>query len=149
MAGSGISGIEQLDALIERCRSVGSGPEYAQAAAQATETWLRSQLAAGKDPNTGEGWAKTKEGKAALKTAPSRPTVRLAGSTIIIALKGHYVFQHFPTRGRMARRVIPQGNMPAELGNAIRLGMVEPFEAKTKAGKRGWGATRKRAGGAS
>jgi hypothetical protein len=146
MAGSGISGIEQLDAMIERCRAVASGPEYAQAAAQATETWLRAQLAAGVDPNTGAAWAKTQDGKAALKTAPSRPTVRLAGNNIIIALRGYYVFQHFPTQGRMARRVIPQGRMPAELGNAIRLGMVEPFEAKTKAGKRGFAATQRRAG---
>jgi hypothetical protein len=71
--------------------------------------------------------------------------VRLAGGNIIISLKGHYTFQHFGTRGRVARRVIPQGRMPAELGNAIRRGMVEPFTAKTKAGKRGWRATQARA----
>lgn len=147
MAAAGITGIEQLDALIAAARGAGSGPEYAQAAARSVETWLRSQLAAGVDPNTGAAWAPTQDGGKPLKTAPSRPEVRLAGNTIIIALKGYYVFQHFPTRGRKARRVIPQGSMPAELGNAIRLGLVDPFKAKTKAGKRGFRATQRRAGG--
>src|SRR5262245_24816844 len=146
MAGSGITGIESLDALIKTARGLASGPEYPMAAAASVDTWLRSKLAAGVDPNTDEKWAPTKDGERPLKTAPSRPTVRLAGDTIIIAIKGHYVFQHFSTRGRVARPVIPQGSMPAELGNAIRLGMVDPFEAKTKAGKRGWRATQRRAG---
>ena len=58
--------------------------------------------------------------------------VRLAGNTVIVALRGHYVFQHFGARGRAGRRVIPQGGMPAQLGNAIRLGMVEPFTKKAR-----------------
>lgn len=146
MAGSGITGIEQLDALIATCRGLGTGPEYAQAAARAVEGWLRSKLASGVDPNTNKAWQPTRDGDRPLETAASRPTVRLAGNTIIVALRGYYVFQHFSTRGRPARRVIPQGNMPPELGNAIRLGMVEPFKARTKAGKRGFAATQRRAG---
>lgn len=145
MAGTGISGVEQLDRIIAACKEVASGPEYVQAAARSIDSWLRSRLAAGIDPNTGEAWAPTLEGKRALRSAASRPAIRIAGSNIIIALKGYYVFQHFPTRGRLARKVIPQGSMPAELGNAIRAGMVDPFEAKTKAGKRGWAATQARA----
>jgi hypothetical protein len=143
---TGITGIEQLDQLIETIRGAGAGPEYAQAAARSVETWLRSNLAAGVDPNTTAVWEPTKEGKRPLKSAASRPTVTLAGSNVVITLSGYYVFQHFPTRGRVARRVIPQGRMPPELGNAIRAGMVEPFEAKTKAGKRGYAATKARAG---
>lgn len=133
---AGITGTEQLDRLISACKGLGSGPEYAQAAARSIETWLRSKLSEGVDPNTGAAWAKTKDGKQALKTAASRPTIRLAGKTVIVALKGHYVFQHFSTRGRPARRVIPQGSMPPELGNAIRLGLVEPFRTKTKGSER-------------
>jgi len=55
---------------------------------------------------------------------------------VIIALKGHYVFQHFGARSTTPRRVIPHGGMPTELGNAIRLGLVEPFRAKAKGGQR-------------
>lgn len=144
MAGTGISGSAELDAMIAQLRRLFDGPALAQAAAASTETWLRAQLAAGQDPNTQAAWAPTLEGKRPLKTAASRPTVRLSGSNIIIELRGYYVFQHFPTRGRVARRVIPQGSMPAELGNAIRAGLVEPFEAKTTAGQRGFAATARR-----
>lgn len=146
MAGSGVKGMEQLDAMIAQVRQLFTGPAFAQAAATSTETWLRTTLAAGQDPNTMNTWEPTLEGKRPLKTAASRPTVRLAGSNIIIELRGHYVFQHFPTRGRMARRVIPQGSMPEQLGNAIRAGLVEPFEAATAAGKRGFAATQRRGG---
>jgi len=137
---AGISGIESLDAMIAQVKGLVSGPEYPRAAAAAAGTWLRSRLAAGVDPNTGSAWPKTLKGGQPLKTAPSRPTIRLVGSAVIISLAGYYVFQHFGTRGRTGRRVIPQGSMPPELGNAIRLGFVETFTAKTKAGKRGRGA---------
>lgn len=132
MAGLGISGIESLDRMIATVRGVGEGPEYAQATARATEAWLRSQLAAGVDPNTGAPWKLTEQGKRPLKSAVGRPIVRLAGNVVIISLRGHYVFQHFGVRGRAGRRVIPQGSMPAQLGDAIRLGLVEPFRAKAR-----------------
>lgn len=132
MASAGISGIEALDRMIATVRAIGTGPEYAQAAARSVETWLRTQLAAGVDPNTGSAWKPTEEGKRALKSAASQPVVRLAGSAVVISLRGRYVFQHFGTRGNKGRGVIPQGSMPAQLGNAIRLGMIEPFKAKAR-----------------
>ena len=123
MAGSGISGIEQLDAMIATIRATGEA-DYAQAAQRSVETWLQKQLAAGVDPNTGQAWRPTLDGKRPLKSAATRPTVRLAGSNVIISLKGYYVFHQFKTRGVEPRRTIPQGSMPPELGNAIRAGMV-------------------------
>lgn len=132
MASAGISGIESLDRMIATVRSLGIGPEYVQATARATEAWLRSQLAAGVDPNTGAPWKPTEDGKRPLKSAAGRPIVRLAGNVVIISLRGYYVFQHFGARGRAGRRVIPQGSMPAKLGEAIRLGLVEPFNAKAR-----------------
>ncbi len=139
MSGTGISGMASLEAMIATARGLFDGAEYAQAAQRSTETWLRSTLAAGQDPDTGSAWAPTKAGKRPLKSAVSRPTVTLAGSNIIVRIKGYYVFQHFGTRGRVARHVIPNGDLPPKLGNAIRAGLVEPFQAKTKAGKRGGG----------
>jgi hypothetical protein len=124
---SGISGIAQLDRMIAKVRAIGSGPEYVQAAAKAVTTFLQSELAAGKDPNTGTAWKPTIKGERALKTAQTRPQIRIAGRNIIISLMGYYVFQHFPTRGREGRRVIPQGSMPQKLGNAIGQGLVAPF----------------------
>lgn len=132
MASAGMTGIEQLDRLIATAKGIGTGPEYAQAAARSTETWLRTTLAAGIDPNTGASWPATEEGQRPLKTASGQPTIRLAGQTIIIALKGRYVFQHFGVRGHPGRRVIPQGAMPDRLGMAIRAGLVEPFRQKSR-----------------
>lgn len=133
-------GMAELDAMIEKTRTLFDGDAFPQTAARAVDTWLRSKLEEGVDPNTDEKWAPTLKGKKPLKTAPERPIVRLAGRNIIISIRGYYVFQHFSTRGRTARRVIPQGRMPLELGNAIRNGQIETFHAKTKAGKRGWRA---------
>lgn len=139
MSDTGFSGMASLDAMIATARGLFEGPAFAQVAARSTETWLRSTLAVGQDPDTGSAWAPTKAGKRPLKSAASQPTVTLAGSNIIVRIKGYYVFQHFGTRGSVARHVIPIGDMPSKLGNAIRAGLVEPFVAKTKAGKRGGG----------
>ncbi len=129
---TGISGLEKLDRMIAKVQAIGSGPEYVQAAAKAVQQFLGAELSAGKDPNTGAVWKPTLKGAKPLKTAASRPRIRIAGRNIIVSLTGHYVFQHFGTRGHEGRRVIPQGAMPAKLGPAIARGLVEPFRKQVR-----------------
>lgn len=132
MSRTGISGIEQLDKMIARCNSLASGPEYAQAAKKATESFLASELGAGRDPNTGKAFPRSLRGEKTMQSAASRPTVRIAGTALIIVLAGHYVFHLFEKGRRVARRAIPQRGIPEKLGQAIRLGMVEPFRRKAR-----------------
>lgn len=129
---TGISGVEQLDAMIGRINGLADGPAYAQAAKQRTDAFLQEQLGAGLDPNTGKPFPPTLAGKKAMKTAPSQPKTRLAGMAVIVYLGGHYVYHLFASGRRVARRAIPQGSMPDKLGQAIRQGMVSVFRRKAR-----------------
>lgn len=134
---TGISGVESLDRMIATINGVASGPEYVQAAAKATDGFLQARNAAGVDPNTDAPWAPTKKGERPLKSAAGQPSVRVAGQNVIVGLRGRYVFHFFGARGMPARRTIPQGQMPSKLGQAIRVGMVEPFRSKIRKGRGG------------
>ena len=143
---TGISGIEQLDEMIATIRAI-PGPEYVVAARGVIDRFLQGTTAAGTTPD-GQAWKpRVRDGGKALKNAYNAITVRVAGRSVVVRLTGHHVFHHFSTQGREARQIIPVDGMPAQLGNAIRQGMVEPFEAKTRAGKRGYAYIQARAAG--
>ncbi len=111
--------------------------QWAPAAAPQIEAFLRQQADAGRTPE-GEPWPKRQAGGKALRGAAGALEVRVSGEAVIARISGRYAFHHFGAQGKPERRQLPLGRMPKELGNAIRLGLVDVFRAKTKAGKRGY-----------
>lgn len=112
-------------------------------AAEAVKTHLVGTAKAHTTPE-GKPWLPTIKGLPALNNAANEITVRLAGQTIIVELKGNSVWWHYGVKGVEPRQVIPVDVIGEKLGNAIRRGFVAPFVAVTKAGKRGYTATRAR-----
>ncbi len=101
------------------------------------DVYMRGQLAKGETPE-GKKWVPKKSGGRALKGAASAYMQTVVGRSILMKVIGRYAFHHFGAGYNPARQQLPEGRMPPEMGNAIRLGLVEDFKAKTKAGKRGY-----------
>ena len=112
-------------------------------AVEAVKTRLVGTAKAHTTPE-GKPWLPTIKGLPALNNAANEITVRLAGKIVIVELKGNSTWWHYGVRGIEARQVIPVDVIGEKLGNAIRRGFVAPFVAVTKAGKRGYTATRAR-----
>lgn len=122
----------ELDSMIETIRELPNlAPKMAPAAAQAIGDAVRADLAAGRDPGTGEAWAPTKDGGKPMKGAAGALQVTVAGSKVTLTMGPPYVFHHFGVRGAEARRVLPV-RMPVKLGDAVRLGLVRPWRGSLK-----------------
>lgn len=134
----GIGGIEQCDHLADILRDVmASGAEMAAAGTQALFAAVQRDVAAGKDPNTGQPLEPTKEGGRPLKNASGALSWRIVGNVGFIVLTKHYVYHFFGTGYLPKRRANLQGRIPARMGIAIQQGMAPVFEAKTRRGKIG------------
>lgn len=120
-----------LDAMIASCRAVkGLAKDAAPEAAKRVEASLRATATAGQTPD-GVAWAPKKRGGGrAMVNAAAAITVKAVGGAVLIVLRGVEVFHHFGAAGKPARPVIPQGRMPKRLGDAIRLGFVQPWREK-------------------
>ena len=133
-----IGGINQIDGLQAILRDLeSSGPEMAAAGTQSLFAAVQRDVAAGRDPNTGAAFEKTKKGTAPLKNAPKALSWRIVGNVGFLVLTGHYTFHFFGTGYLPKRRANLQGRLPDRYGIAIQRGMVPVFEAKTKMGKIG------------
>jgi hypothetical protein len=109
-------------------------------AAAPVDAFMRGQMQAGETPE-GVPWPERKKGGGrGLRGAAGAYEQRVSGNTIVMRVRGRYAFHHFGAGYSPERRQLPLGRMPKKLGNAIRLGLVEAFTAKTKAGKRGYKA---------
>jgi len=117
-----------LDRMIASLRSLSTLPKDAAAAgAPLVEAELRATAAAGQAPD-GTPWApRKKDGGRAMANAANAITVRAVGTTILITLRGPEVYHHFGAAGKPPRRVIPMGSMPKRIGDAVRLGFVQPW----------------------
>lgn len=126
-----------IDRMIQACRALARLPELAAPiVARNVEAELRASASAGRAPD-GTAWAPRKrDGGKPLANAANAISVKALGTVVLIVLTGHHVFHHFGAGGKPARRIIPQGSIPPKLGNAIRLGFVEPFRKNVKGGKR-------------
>lgn len=100
------------------------------AAAREVERQLKMTASAGQSP-AGVTWVTKKDGGRALVNAAAAISTIAIGTSIVIILTGKEVFHHFGA-GVPLRQVIPVGSIPAKLGNAIRLGFVEPFRQLVK-----------------
>lgn len=130
MAGNA-SGFAQLDAMIASLRSMKTlARDAAPELAKRVKAALDANIDAGKSP-TGETWAPKKDGGRPLVNASKAVTVTALGTVILIRLSGVEVFHHYGA-GVPRRTIIPYGSMPFLLGNAIRLGFVEPFRKKAR-----------------
>jgi hypothetical protein len=120
-----------LDRMIDTLRSMATlAKDAAPIAAQHVEAQLRSTAGAGQAPD-GTPWPATAEGARALKNAASAIAVRATGTVVLIVLSGHYVFHHFGA-GVPRRQIIPQGSMPKRIGDAVRLGFVQPWKDRVR-----------------
>ncbi|WP_437647860.1 hypothetical protein [Sorangium sp. So ce362] len=133
-----------LERMISACQELARLPERAAPlAAQKVGEELRRTASAGQAPD-GTPWAPRKaDGGRAMANAAKAITVKAIGTVILITLHGPEVFHHFGAQGKPARPVIPRGSLPSKLGNAIRLGFVEPFSRVR--GYSGYGTARKAA----
>ena len=121
-----------LDQMIEKLRSLDTFvPEAMPSVAKSVEAQIKRTVNAGQAPD-GTPWPDKKDGGKALKNASSAITTRVVGTSIVVELKGVEVFHHFGA-GVPKRQIIPQGAMPEKLGNAIRLGLVDPWKKKVGA----------------
>lgn len=117
-----------LDRMIAAARNVARlAVDGAPEAARTVEAELKASAAAGTSPD-GQAWAPRKrDGGRAMAGAASHVTCNAVGTSLVIRLEGPDVFHHFGAGEKPRRPVIPQGTIPDKLGNAIRLGFVEPF----------------------
>jgi hypothetical protein len=146
MASTGIKsdgGFEAMQALLH---GLASGVSAIEVSPQ-VDAFMRSQLAAGLTPE-GQAWQAKEDGGKPLKGAADAYEQRVSGNAIIMQIgggaKSRYAFHHFGAQEKPVRRQLPQGRMPARLGDAIRAGLVDWFKASTKAGKRGYAYHRAR-----
>jgi hypothetical protein len=146
MAATGIKsdgGFEGMQAILQ---GLAQGVSAAEVAPQ-VDAFMRGQLAAGLTPE-GQAWPAKEDGGKPLKGAAAAYEQQVSGNAIVMQIgggaKSRYAFHHFGAQEKPVRRQLPQGRMPARLGDAIRAGFVTWFQAKTKAGKRGYAYYRKR-----
>jgi hypothetical protein len=130
-------GLADVTAQVE---AIGEVTGYTSAAAASVDAHLSATIAAGTDSN-GKAWPKKQDGSLALRNAKAAVEVRAAGPNVIVELSGVEVFHHYGAGDNPERAIIPK-ELDEKLGQAIRRGAVEAFEAKTAAGKRGYAATR-------
>ena len=121
-----------LERMIATARSMATlAKDAAPIAARLVGEALRATATAGQAPD-GKPWPLKKDGSRALAHAAAAITTQAIGTVIVITLRGAEVFHHFGAQGKPRRQVIPQGSMPARLGDAVRLGFVEPWKARVK-----------------
>lgn len=130
-----------FEAMLASMKALAAEGLSIQAAAANVDTYMRGQLAKGETPE-GEKWKPTQKGARPLKGAASAYMQSVVGRSIVMKVLGRYAFHHFGTGYLPSRRQLPEGRMPKEMGNAIRQGLVDDFQAKTKAGKMGYARVR-------
>lgn len=129
-----MDGDAQLDAILERIRSLGGlAEEAARAAAPLVEAAAKRTAAAGTTPS-GEAWAPKKDGGRALAHAADAVSASAAGPTITITLADPEAWHqrgvgtHTPKR-----QVIPEAgdDLPPQHAAAIEQGTRQAFQRLT------------------
>jgi hypothetical protein len=126
-------GFAQLDAQIERLRSLGTlVQDAAPEIAEVCKEKLDSQIASGKGPD-GQSWALRQDGGQPLQNAANAVNVAAVGSTIIMTVKGPEARHHKGTAlGGVVRQILPSRDLPGPLAEAIKDVVVEKFKSKTR-----------------
>lgn len=103
-------------------------------AAKAVEYEARSALAQGYSIN-GVAWTQTIDGRVPMRGASRALRVTGIGNIIVLAIGEPYIYHHFGAGKKPIRLVVPTGDLPDKIGNAIRLGYFEIIPAWCKGSK--------------
>lgn len=96
-----------LDAMSARLTALrGMAAEVAREAAPQVEAVVRRSAAAGTSVE-GKAWPPKRDGSRALPDAASAITAAAVGTTVVVTLKGPYVF-HNSAAGKDRRRILPE-----------------------------------------
>lgn len=132
-----LSGLDTMQTWIDNLRSINS---LVDAAAEELAPVVKQQLVdnytKGQSPY-GDPWPATIDGHQPLKNAASNVRVSAIGNTIVVSIDGRYVFHNYGA-GSPKRTLLPEGGLPARMGDAIRMGLVSMGEEwLTRAGAHG------------
>jgi hypothetical protein len=126
---SNAQGFATLDDWIKRLETLPDGVKaIAQELAPEVKAVIDEQIAQGVGPD-GQAWKPKKDGGRALVNAAKAVTAKAIDNVILITLSGKEVFHQWGTRRVPQRAILPTGGLPAKLGNAIRLGIVDGLDA--------------------
>lgn len=123
-----------LDEWIRDIRASGEGikeaaPEIAARCKEASDAILSTGQGLG-----GDVWAPKKDGGAPLVNAAAAVTVTAVDNVIVFRLGVPEVYHHYGA-GVPQRPILPRGDLPDRLGNAIRLGLVQGLPLMKKHGR--------------
>lgn len=82
----------------------------------------------------GLAWAKTKDGRQALRNLERELVVRVVRGAVVVRLSGHYARHHLgAVRGAKRRQMIPTGKFPDQMIEAVRAVVQREFDRITSA----------------
>lgn len=120
--------LSKLDRLIASLRGArGFLVRAAPAVAKAVEAELRATAAAGTTPD-GAAWAPKKDGGRALANAAAAISVRAVGTVILARLRFPESIHHKGTKRLPKRQILPEGELPANVAEAIKRTLVREWE---------------------
>lgn len=114
-------GRAELDKQITRLNELGnlrtrSTPMVAEAAKQETKKTIEQAVSP-----SGLAWRKTKDGRTPLRNAAKNLSVKVIGSVVLMTLTGPEARHHLgAVKGKIQRRIIPTGELPAPFVKAIK-----------------------------
>jgi len=134
----GITGLEQLDALVKRLASVAQlGDEAPKLAAEAIGDAAKAQFQAGRSPS-GDPWKAKKDGSKALVNAPEHVTFVANGDGIYESAPDHYKYHRTGTKRNgkphlPKRSVYPAGaSLPASWQAAVDKALEREFAKRMR-----------------
>ena len=125
---SNAAAFASLAAHIERVEALAAlAPAAAQDVAEAVESELQRQIAAGTDAD-GKAWPRREDGGRPLAGAGKALTVVAAGKRVIAQLRGHIARHHRGiARGGVERPIFPAKGLPPRLAGVVRDSITKAF----------------------
>lgn len=124
-----------IDQWIADIRASGEGiKEAAPIIAAKCKEASDSELSAGHGLG-GDEWAPKQDGSAPLVNAAAAVTVTAVDNVIVFRLAAPEVYHHYGAGGKPQRPILPRGDLPDRLGNAIRAGLVQGLPLMKKHGR--------------
>lgn len=129
------NGARELKAWVKRLRSLGTITD--KAASDVAKEIERAVIEAAQRELAPDGraWPKTADGRQALRNLRREISVRVIGGAIVLRLEGRYARHHLgAVRGKARRSMLPTGQIPDAMTNAIRTVVEREFARLTKTG---------------
>lgn len=100
------------------------------------QEFMDGTLERGETPD-GEQWVRKRDGSRPYRNARKRYSQNIVGRSIVMKMGAPDAWGHWGTGFIRRRQMLPNGK-EMSFGNAVRLGWIDGFKAKTKAGKIGY-----------